>query len=99
MAILIDEAQWPWREWLWCHMVSDTSTAELIAFADSIGLPGRGFQGDHYDVPEHMRQSAIDNGARVVTTREILAALYRAGIRLPPAQRRIRPTTMPVHQP
>ena len=38
-------------------------------------------------------------GAHVATTREILAALYRAGIRLPPAQRRVRPSTMPVHQP
>jgi hypothetical protein len=99
VAILIDEAQWPWREWLWCHMVSDTSTDELIAFADSIGLPSRGFQGDHYDVPEHMRQVAIDNGATVVSTRTILAALYQAGIRLRPAQRHIRPTSMPTHQP
>ncbi|MEI6405242.1 MAG: DUF4031 domain-containing protein, partial [Actinomycetes bacterium] len=37
MAILIDQALWPWRDWMWCHMVSDTSIEELKVFADLIG--------------------------------------------------------------
>ena len=51
MAILIDTAIWPWRDWLWCHMVSDTSVEELKEFAAKLGIPERGFQGDHFDFP------------------------------------------------
>lgn len=99
MAILIDTAMWPWRDWMWCHMVSDTSVDELKAFAAELGIPERGFQGDHVDLPEHMRPVAIEHGARVVTTREILAALYAAGIRKRPAERHGRPAGVPPHQP
>ncbi len=99
MAILIDQAQWPWRDWLWCHMVSDVSVEELKEFADSLGIPEKGFQGDHVDVPEHMRQIAIERGAREVSSREILAALYGAGIRKRPHERQGRPSTVPIHQP
>lgn len=80
-------------------MVSDTSVAELKEFASDLGLPDRGFQGDHFDVPEHMREIAISAGAVEVTTREILKALYESGIRIPPSQRRGRPDSVPIHQP
>lgn len=99
MAILIDTAIWPWRDWLWCHMVSDTSIDELKAFAAELGIPERGFQGDHFDVPEHMRSVAISQGAIEVTSREILSALYKAGIRKRPSERHGRPKNVPVHQP
>ena len=99
MAILIDTAMWPWRDWMWCHMVSDTSVDELKAFAAELGIPERGFQGDHVDLPEHMRPVAIEHGARVVTTREILVALYAAGIRKRPSERHGRPAGVPPHQP
>lgn len=99
MAILIDQAQWPWRDWLWCHMVSDVSVEELKEFADSLGIPEKGFQGDHVDVPEHMRQIAIERGAREVSSREILAALYDAGIRKRPHERQGHPSSVPIHQP
>jgi hypothetical protein len=80
-------------------MVSDTSVAELKEFAADLGLPDRGFQGDHFDVPEHMREIAIAAGAIEVTTREILRALYVSGLRLPPKQRQGRPKQVPIHQP
>ena len=80
-------------------MVSDSSVDELIEFASELGLPERGFQGDHFDVPEHMREIAISAGAREVSTREILRALYKSGIRKPPSQRHGRPEKVPVHQP
>lgn len=99
MAILIDTAIWPWRDWLWCHMVSDTSIDELKAFASELGIPERGFQGDHFDVPEHMRSVAISHGAIEVSSREILKALYAAGIRKPPSERHGRPKNVPIHQP
>jgi len=99
MAILIDNAIWPWRDWLWCHMISDTSVDELKTFAAKLGIPDRGFQGDHFDLPEHMREIAITHGAIEVTSREILRALYAAGIRKPPSVRHGRPANVPIHQP
>lgn len=72
---------------MWCHLVSDTSLRELHSFADWIGVPRRAFQGDHYDIPEEARPVAIEEGAIVVTSREIVLALYACGIRRPPAER------------
>lgn len=81
MALLVDEAHWPWRGLHWCHLVSDTSLHELHAFAEWIGVPRRGFQGDHYDIPEHMREIALEEGAIAVASRDIVLALYGAGLR------------------
>ncbi len=80
-------------------MISDTSVEELKEFASKLGIPERGFQGDHFDVPEHMREIAISHGARVVTSREILQALYKSGIRKRPSERHGRPKNVPIHQP
>ena len=99
MTILIDQALWKWRDWYWCHMVSDTSVEELIAFAKSLGVPEKGFQGDHVDLPEHMREIAIANGAVEVTSRELVTALYQAGIRLRPSLRTSEQKILPKHQP
>ncbi len=88
MTILIDEALWWHREMRWCHLVSDASLTELHEFAAANGIPRRGFQGDHYDVPEHYRQALIDAGAVAVESRELLRRLKAAGLRLSPAQRR-----------
>lgn len=81
MAILVDECNWPWRDRMWCHMISDSSLDELHAFARWIGIPERGFQGDHYDVPDEARAVAIAEGAREVTSRQIVEALRAAGLR------------------
>jgi len=88
MAILIDEARWWFRGRRWCHLVSDTSLDELHDFAAGQGIPRRGFQGDHYDVPEELRPQLIAGGACVVTSRELLGRLRAAGLRLTPEQRR-----------
>lgn len=83
MAILVDDCVWPWRGRMWCHLVSDTSIEELQAFARWIGVPDRGFQGDHYDLPEEARAVAVEEGAVEVTSREVILALRRAGLRRP----------------
>jgi hypothetical protein len=83
VAILVDDCVWPWRGMLWCHMVSDTSLDELHAFARWIGIPERGFGGDHYDLPEEARAIAVTEGAREVTSREVVEALRAAGLRKP----------------
>jgi hypothetical protein len=88
MAILIDEARWWYRDRRWCHLVSDVSLDELHAFAAAHNIPSRGFQGDHYDIPEEYRAILIEGGAEVVPSRELLRRLRDAGLRLTPAQRR-----------
>lgn len=81
MTILIDPAVWPWRGDRWAHLVSDESYDELHAFAASIGIPRRAFQGDHYDVPAWLRLEAIEAGARPVDSRELVRRLRTAGLR------------------
>ena len=92
MAVLIDEARWWYRGRKWCHMVSDDNLEELHELAQSIGIPRRGFQGDHYDVPEDWRITAVAAGAVVVESRELVRRLRAAGLRLSPEQRRARRT-------
>ena len=75
MAVLVDplreypEAGLPWTRW--CHMVSDDGFDELHAFAARLGIPRRRFQGDHYDLPPHLRARAVAHGAHEVSTREL----------------------------
>jgi hypothetical protein len=66
---------------MWCHLVSDTSLAELHEFAAELGIPERGFGGDHYDLPEEYRQKAIDLGAIPTSSQDIVRALKAAGLR------------------
>ena len=88
VAILIDDPRWWHRGQRWCHLVSDVSYAELHAFAERCGIPRRGFQGDHYDVPEEYREGVVSAGAVEVPSRELLTRLKAAGLRLTPAARR-----------
>jgi hypothetical protein len=81
VAILVDPATWPYRERLWAHLVSDSSYDELHTFAERLGIPRRGFQGDHYDVPAELRLQAIELGAIPVPAKELLARLIGAGLR------------------
>ena len=90
MAVLVDEPLWWWRGRRWCHLVSDESLDELHAFATAAGIPRRGFQGDHYDIPEERRAEVVAAGAQPVSSRELLRRLRGAGLRLTPAQRRAR---------
>lgn len=62
-------------------MVSDVSLDELHAFARQMGIPERGFGGDHYDLPDSMREQAIALGAIAVESRELVTRLRAAGLR------------------
>lgn len=90
VAILIDDARWWFQGRKWCHMVSDVSYDELLEFADDVGIPRRGFQGDHYDIPEEYRAAMIEAGAIEVESRELVRRLRAAGLRLSPNERRAR---------
>ena len=90
VTILIDEARWWWRGKKWCHLVSDVSYDELHEFANRAGIPRRGFQGDHYDIPEEYREELVSAGAEQVESRDLVRRLRAAGLRLSPAERRAR---------
>jgi hypothetical protein len=81
VAILIDPAEWWRHERWWGHMVSDVSYDELHAFAESIGVPRRGFDRDHYDIPGALQPVAIAAGAELVASRELVRRLTEAGLR------------------
>ncbi len=90
VMILIDQARWWFRDRRWCHLVSDRDLDELHAFAAANGIPERGFQGDHYDIPEEYRDGLIAAGAVEVPSVELVRRLRAAGLRLSPAERRRR---------
>ncbi len=89
--ILVDPPRWPAHGRLWSHLVSDTSFDELHDFAVTLGVPRQGFDRDHYDIPAERYAAAIALGAYPVSSREIVAALHRAGLRRPKG----RPTWAP----
>jgi hypothetical protein len=79
--ILIDPPLVPSRGHLWSHLASDTSYDELHAFAQTLGIPARGFDRDHYDVPGERYDDVIAAGAVPVTSRELIVRLRAAGLR------------------
>lgn len=88
MTVLIDEPMWPNHGRRWSHLVSDTSLEELHAFAAAMGIPRRGFHGDHYDVPEEYYLEAVAQGAVATPSRDLVRRLQAAGLRLSATQRR-----------
>ncbi len=90
MTILIDPPRWPAHGRLWSHLVSDTSYDELHAFASQLGIPARGFDHDHYDVPQERYAGVVQAGALVVESRELLRRLKAGGLRQPKKDRRVK---------
>ena len=82
MAILIDPPAWPAHGTLWSHLVSDSDYDELHAFAALLGVPRRGFDLDHYDVPASLHARAVALGAREVTAKDVVFSLRAAGLRV-----------------
>ncbi|MFD4374073.1 DUF4031 domain-containing protein [Streptomyces sp. NPDC058486] len=83
MTLYIDPPTWPGHGRMWSHLVSDTSFEELHTFAAALGVPPRGFERDHYDIPSDHYKSAIDAGAVPVGSKELLHRLTTAGLRRP----------------
>src|SRR5436190_4285874 len=89
MAILIDSfqngARGPWRYWhRRCgHLVSDSSIEELHEFAASLGLRREWFQRKsvpHYDLTGEHYELALERGAILVSSREIVRRAVRLKI-------------------
>ena len=81
MAILIDPPDVAGHGRLWSHLASDTSYDELHAFARRLGIPERGFDRDHYDVPSPWYDDVVAAGALPVSSRELVRRLTAAGLR------------------
>jgi 8-oxo-dGTP pyrophosphatase MutT (NUDIX family) len=82
VTIWIDPPAWPAHGRLWSHLVSDVGYEELHAFAARTGVPRRGFEGDHYDVPQESYAALVAAGAKETSSRDLLARLQSGGLRL-----------------
>src|SRR4051812_19917940 len=81
MTLMIDPPAVPSRGRWWSHLASDESYDELHAFARELGIPERGFDRDHYDVPSEFYDSVVALGAEPVSSRELVVRLVAAGLR------------------
>lgn len=81
--IIIDPPRVEAHGRVWSHLASDTSHEELHVFARRLGVPERGFDGDHYDVPSEWYDEVVAAGATPVSSRELVTRLTRAGLRRP----------------
>jgi len=79
--ILIDPPNAAGHGRLWSHLASDSSFDELHRFALSLGIPERGFDRDHYDIPAERYQHVVEAGAVPVSSRELIDRLVAAGLR------------------
>ncbi|MEC5149464.1 DUF4031 domain-containing protein [Cryobacterium sp. GrIS_2_6] len=82
MTVLIDQPTWPAHDTVWSHLVSDVSLEELHGFAAANGIPRRGFDLDHYDVPAHRYEALVAAGALPVGNRELVLRLRASGLRV-----------------
>ncbi|MET3173929.1 UNVERIFIED_ORG: putative metal-dependent HD superfamily phosphohydrolase [Arthrobacter sp. UYCu721] len=87
MAIYLDPPLWPAHGTHFSHLISDTSLAELHAFATAAGIPDRAFDGDHYDVAERRFDDLVAAGAIPVEARILVRKLIASGLRIPARQR------------
>ena len=79
--IVIDPPAVPRYGRMWSHLASDTSYDELHDFAAGLGIPPRGFDRDHYDVPSEWYDDMLVAGAVPVSSRELVSRLVAAGLR------------------
>lgn len=81
MTLLIDPPNAEGHGRLWSHLASDASYAELHEFARTLGIPERGFDRDHYDVPAEWYTRVVEAGARPVSSRDLILRLVHSGLR------------------
>jgi 8-oxo-dGTP pyrophosphatase MutT (NUDIX family) len=81
MTIWIDPPRWPAHGRLWSHLISDTSYDELHAFAAQAGIPVRGFEGDHFDVPQEWYPGLVAAGAHPIEGTALARLLRDSGLR------------------
>jgi len=86
MPVYIDDAYIPFWRMKMCHMIADTPE-ELHAMAKKIGVARKWFQNKprfpHYDICMSKRKLAVENGAREVTTMELVRISKRKDSNVP----------------
>lgn len=87
MAVLVDPPLWPRHGRIWGHLVSDRALDELHAVARAAGIPDRGFDLDHYDVPAEIYPRLRELGVFEVGTRDLVRRLRTSGLRISSAAR------------
>ena len=92
--VLIDDPRWPAHGRLWAHLVSDDNLDELHAFAAANGIPARGFDFDHYDVPAERHAALVAAGAVHVDGHELVKRLIDSGLRVTARERSARVSTL-----
>lgn len=80
--IFIDPPFWPAHGTVFSHLISDTSVAELHAFASRNGVTDRAFDLDHYDIPERLYDELVTAGAVPLTGKELARTLMASGLRI-----------------
>lgn len=88
MTVYVDPPLWPRHGRVWGHLVSDTSLDELHACARAMGIPARGFDMDHYDVPEDLYEALLEYGVVLTDSRTLVRVLRASGLRVTSAMRR-----------
>jgi muramoyltetrapeptide carboxypeptidase len=81
VTLLIDPPNSAGHGRLWSHLASDESFDELHRFAATLGIPQRGFDRDHYDIPSERYAQVVAAGALPVSSRELTRRLQAAGLR------------------
>jgi Protein of unknown function (DUF4031) len=81
VTVLVDPPRWPAHGRLWSHLVSDASYGELHDFAARLGIPDRGFDHDHYDIPQERYAEVVAAGATEVDGKELIRRLIASGLR------------------
>ena len=81
MTIIVDPPNAAGHGRMWSHLASDASYDELHEFARALGIPERGFDRDHYDVPSEWYEQVLALGAVPVSSRELVARLVASGLR------------------
>ena len=78
---MVDRPLWPAHGRWYAHLASDRSYEELHGFARELGLDGRLFHADHYDIPADRVADAVAMGAEQVDPRVLAARLRASGLR------------------
>lgn len=76
MSVYVDGASNQFGCMIMCHMIADT-TPELLAMAHKIGvrekwIQSKGTYREHFDICKSKRKLAIKNGARELTSMELV---------------------------
>lgn len=82
MAVYVGTMEWPFRNMIMFHLVSD-NLDELHEMVDKIGVQRKWFQNDkndglpHYDIAKSKKKLAIQYGAIELNDRDIIEKCYR----------------------